>query len=77
MYVTKQGECWDEVAKAVYGSEKHLGFLMQNNMPLLDIVVFSAGTELNVPDVLPEDSNLPIWRRKREQGKTSSSRNQL
>ena len=32
MYVTKQGECWDEIAKNVYGSEKYIGFLMQNNM---------------------------------------------
>ncbi len=64
MYVTKQGECWDEVAKAVYGSEKHIGFLMQNNMQLLDIAVFSAGMELNVPEIPTEESNLPAWRRK-------------
>lgn len=44
MYKTKQGECWDEVAKKVYGSEKYTGYLMQNNLPLLDIAVFSAGT---------------------------------
>lgn len=43
MYVTKQGECWDEIAKNVYGSEKYIGFLMQNNMPLLDTIIFSAG----------------------------------
>ena len=40
MYKTKQGECWDEVAKKVYGSEKYTGYLMQNNLPLLDIAVF-------------------------------------
>ena len=49
MYVTKQGECWDEIAKNVYGSEKYIGFLMQNNMPLLDTIIFSAGQELNTP----------------------------
>ena len=62
MYITRQGECWDEVAKAAYGSEKHIGFLMQNNMPLLDIVVFSCGTELNTPSLPAGEGNLPPWR---------------
>ena len=47
MYVTRMGECWDEAAKAVYGNEKYIGYLMQNNMSLLDIAVFSAGAILN------------------------------
>lgn len=64
MYVTRQGECWDEVAKAVYGSERHVGFLMQNNMPLLNITVFSAGVRLNTPDMPTEESALPAWRRR-------------
>ena len=62
MYITKQGECWDEIAKNVYGSEKYIGFLMQNNMPLLDTIIFSAGQELNTPE-LPQD--LPAWRRRK------------
>lgn len=62
-YITRQGECWDEAAKAVYGSEKHVGYLMQNNMRLLDITVFSAGTRLNTPE-LPENENLPPWRKR-------------
>ena len=28
MYTTHQGECWDEAAKAVYGSEKYTGYLV-------------------------------------------------
>jgi len=63
MYETRQGECWDEAAKAVYGSEKHMGFLMQNNMPLLDTAIFSAGTVLNTPDLPKGEENLPPWRR--------------
>ena len=63
MYITRQGECWDEVAKAVYGSEKHVGILMQNNMNLLDIAVFSAGTEIRAPTLSAEESNLPPWRK--------------
>ncbi len=64
MYKTRQGECWDEVAKAIYGHEKYVGFLMQNNMALLDTVKFSAGTELNTPTLPAEESNLPAWRKK-------------
>lgn len=64
MYTTKQGECWDEVAKKVYGSEKYVGFLMQNNLKLLDVTVFSAGMKLNTPDMPVDESDLPIWRRK-------------
>ena len=64
MYVTRMGECWDEVAKAVYGSEKYIGYLMQNNMPLLDTAVFSAGTILNTPSLPKEEENLPPWRKR-------------
>lgn len=37
---------------------------MKNNLPMLDIFVFEAGTVLQTPD-LPEDDkaeNMPIWR---------------
>lgn len=63
MYKTKQGECWDEVAKKVYGSEKYTGYLMQNNLPLLDITVFSAGTEVKTPALPADETNIPLWRR--------------
>lgn len=64
MYTTHQGECWDEAAKAVYGSEKYTGYLMQHNMPLLDTAVFSAGTQLNTPELPKEETNLPPWRKR-------------
>ena len=64
MYITKQGECWDEIAKNVYGSEKYIGFLMQNNMPLLDTIIFSAGLELNTPELPQDETDLPTWRRR-------------
>lgn len=64
MYITHQGECWDEAAKAIYGSEKHTGYLMQNNMSLLDVAVFSAGIKLNTPDLPKEETDLPEWRKR-------------
>lgn len=64
LYITKQGECWDEVARAVYGSEKHIGFLMQNNPEMLDITVFSAGIKVNTPEMTAKEEDMPIWRRR-------------
>lgn len=64
MYTTRQGECWDEAAKAIYGSEKYTGYLMKNNMPLLDVAVFSAGTQLYTPALPAEESDLPAWRKR-------------
>ena len=63
MCKTWQGECWDEVAKRVYGSEKYTGYLMQNNLPLLDDAIFSAGVIINTPDLPADETNLPVWRR--------------
>ena len=31
MYVTKQGQAWDEIARDVYGKEIHADFLMESN----------------------------------------------
>lgn len=64
MYTTHQGECWDEVAKNVYGSEKYVGYLMQHNLPLLDTTVFSAGVNINTPAMPTEETDLPAWRRR-------------
>lgn len=63
-YTTIQGETWDEIAYKVYGSEGYATLLMESNYPLLDILVFSAGTVLNTPDIpWYEDSDeLPPWR---------------
>ena len=62
-YTTIQGETWDQIAYKVYGGEEYAAFLMANNYPYLDILVFSAGTVLSTP-VLPEerDGALPPWR---------------
>ena len=63
MYKTKQGQTWDEIAKEVYGDEMQAGFLMINNIKLLDTFVFSSGIEVYVPE-LPEaqQTELPPWR---------------
>lgn len=62
-YTTKQGDTWDLMAYDLYGDEKYMRYLMEANFPLLDILVFSSGTVIHVPD-LPEeaDEDLPFWR---------------
>lgn len=62
-YTTRQGDQWDAIAEKVYGDEKYAGYLMEQNLPLLDIFEFDAGTALNTP-ALPEeqDGGLPPWR---------------
>lgn len=68
-YCTRQGDTWDYIAFQVYGSEKYADFLMENNYPHLDTLVFSAGTILNAP-ALPEEiiGELPPWRVRAETG---------
>lgn len=63
-YTTVLGDTWDSIAYNLYGDEKYMSYLIQANLPLLDIMKFSHGVVLNVP-ALPEDldEDLPNWRR--------------
>lgn len=62
-YTTIQGDTWDLIAYKLYGSEKYMKNLIEANWPLLEVLVFSSGTVINVPDI-PEDSDIdaPFWR---------------
>lgn len=62
-YTTIQGDTWDLIAYKLYGSEKYMKNLIEANWPLLEVLVFSSGTVINVPDI-PEDSDkdAPFWR---------------
>ncbi len=62
-YTTIQGDMWDSIAYKLYGNEKYMGMLMQNNLELLDIFIFGAGTVLNVPELESEsETDVPSWR---------------
>lgn len=62
-YTTIQGDMWDSIAYKLYGNEKYMRLLMQNNMELLDIFIFGAGTALNVPELdLESETDMPSWR---------------
>lgn len=63
-YITEQGDCWDLIAFKIYGHERFMKLLAEANLPLLDIMVFSSGTHINVPDI-PEDydeTDTVFWR---------------
>ncbi len=63
-YRTIQGDTWDWIAKKVYGNEKRLDVLMENNQDLLDILIFPAGVTLQIPEELPERAeDVPAWRK--------------
>lgn len=63
-YTTHLGDTWDLIAYRVYGNVNYTGWLMENNYPHLDTMVFAAGVVLRVPDPPPDStiSNTPIWR---------------
>lgn len=63
MYTTVQGDMWDSIAYQFYGDVKYIGLLMQNNMDMLDVYVFSAGTRIYIPELPAEENDdLPEWR---------------
>lgn len=63
IYVTSQGDTWDSIAYDLFGSEGYMGILMDANLDLLDVLVFSAGTVIQVPEEIPEevDEDMPFW----------------
>lgn len=64
IYVTSQGDTWDSIAYDLFGSEEYMGILIDANLDLLDILVFSSGTVIQVPEEMPEetDEDMPFWR---------------
>lgn len=64
-YKTVQGDTWDMIAKKVYGDEKKLDYLMENNPEKLCYFVFPEGLILVTPEIPEEDSSvLPEWRKR-------------
>ena len=64
-YRTVQGDTWDMIALKMYGDlggEKFTSDLIDANSKYVETVIFSAGAELNVPDVkVPASRVLPPW----------------
>ena len=62
MYKTVQGQTWDRIAKEVYGDEMKVTDLFDANPDLLGVFIFSDGQELQTPELMEEEAELPPWR---------------
>lgn len=62
-YTTISGDTWDSIAKKVYGNEKFVTYLMENNKWAVNIFTFPSGLMLYIPPLPKDDvANLPDWR---------------
>lgn len=64
-YTTIQGDMWDSIAYTQLGDCAHTDKLIAANTEYLDIFIFPAGIELNIPDVdtTSDSDSLPPWRK--------------
>lgn len=63
-YKTVSGDTFDIIAYKFYGNEKQAIKIIEANINYANIIVFGAGTELNIPDIeIAQTSNLPPWKR--------------
>lgn len=64
-YTTKQGDMWDTIALAQYGTISFVDKLMMANTQHIGTYIFSAGVVLDIPELDTdeiEESNLPPWK---------------
>jgi len=62
-YTTKSGDMFDLVAFQKYGDCKYTEKVLNANRDKLKNFIFSAGAELNIPDISADKINsLPPWK---------------
>jgi phage tail protein X len=62
-YITLQGDAWDAIAYRLWGEERFFDELVKANPEYIDVLSFSAGVSLRVPEA-PErviSQELPPW----------------
>lgn len=67
-YITVSGDCWDSIAKKLWGEERYMHYLLDANPEYREILIFAANVTLKVPEDVqsPEydmSEVLPPWRR--------------
>lgn len=63
-YITVQGDKWDSIAFNQMGTTEHTDKLMNANTRYIDIFVFPAGVEIEIPDVNERNyDDMPPWKR--------------
>ena len=62
IYTTVSGDTFDKIASEQLGSEYLLPLLLQENQNYRDVLIFSAGVEITIPDTdLDEYETVPEW----------------
>ena len=62
-YTTVLGDAFDGIAFDLYGDEKYMKELIEANWRYCDVLVFSAGVVLDIPDIVETlDKSVPFWR---------------
>ncbi|MBD5112689.1 MAG: phage tail protein [Ruminococcaceae bacterium] len=63
-YTTIQGDMWDSIAYKLYGDVNRVDVLIAANPQHRKIYIFSAGIELEIPDIEENTtpSGLPPWK---------------
>lgn len=62
--VASQGDTWDKISFEQYGSEYFVNELLLSNANYNDVLVFSGGEKLVIPDIVIESNEtLPPWRK--------------
>lgn len=63
IYYTEAGDTWDKIAYEQYESEKYMEQLILANWDKLDVLVFSEGEEIILPELTDEElDDTPVWR---------------
>ena len=63
-FSVSQGQAWDQVSLAEYGSEKAMGELLPTNADEMDCLLFSGEIRLDIPEIeTPAVKSLPPWER--------------
>lgn len=64
-YTTTQGDMWDTISLAMYGTEKQMTVLIDANPAYRETVVFPAGAVLTIPAITVSTipSSVPPWKR--------------
>lgn len=64
IYKTVQGDMWDSIAYKLYGDVNRVDVLIAANPQYRKIYIFSAGIELEIPDIEENmtPNGLPPWK---------------
>ena len=52
VYITNEGETWDQIAYKVYGDEMLYIDLMQANLKVIDVAVFPANIRIIITTII-------------------------